>query len=714
MVTNLSGEGPKGLALPQEQDSLGAGIIEIWNAFKRRWLSFVLVVSIVVVLAVIATLLISPKYNATLRLRVEPSQNMLVGQPTTGSNMPDQSIVETEASIMKSHDLAAIVVSRLGLINDEEFTKGLDPLPANAAKAQIDQRVDEVADEVAKNVSVSREKATYVVDLSFRSKDPQKAAKVANALAAAYIEQSVSRRTGTAAKQSAMIQARLDGLAAAAQAADERLAQYLAANGIANEGSVSVTEQQISPLAGQVATAESDAAAARSKYAVAQSQVAAGGLTAVSAVLDSQVVSNLRTQRAQLMSQFGEISTRYGPRHPESLRIKEQLDSIDRQIREEANRIVGSLRSEAVASAARAASLRANLNGLRSAQASETRASVSALGYQRAADAAHLAYNQAAELAQRTNQIASAPLSQAQIIEPALAPLDPSSPNKPALLLGGLALGLLLGAAVVAIQEILASGIRTRRQLERIGLPLLASVPLSRRPGARRSPADSIIDAPFTAYAEAFRSIRNTVTISSGQPLKVLALVSSLPGEGKTTTALSLARMMAMSGERTLIIDADARRAGLLNLLPHQPETGLLEVLGEGADLKSALQADVVEGLDILPVSSSAFVQSDVFSRERLAGLLAQIRDQYDRIIFDTPPVLGVADARAIATVVDAVLMVVRWEKTPRNAVRSTLDILFQDNAPVVGGILTMVDPRVEAAGAAYYSTEHSAYYQTA
>lgn len=715
MVATTASETAQSLSLSPEQDGLGAGLKEIWNSLRRHWLTLVGIVFVVMALAIAAVMLISPKYDATLRLRVEPSQNMLVGQPTTGSNLPDQSIVETEASVMKSHELAEAVVRKFNLANDEELTKHVDPLPANPTKADLEQRIFEVAEEVSSRVTVNREKATYVVDLSFRSNDPVKAAKIANALAAAYIDQSVSRRTGTASQQSTMIQKRLDELAAVAQQADERLAQYRAANGIVSDGALSVTDQQITPLAGQVATAESEAAALRAKLSVAQSQIASGGLTAVSAVLGSPVISNLRSQRAVLMTQYGEINTRYGPRHPESIKIKQQLDSIDQQIHEEANRVIGSLKSEATAASARAASLRSDLQNLRGTQASETRASVAALSYQRAADAAHQAYNQAAELAQRTNQIAQSPLSQAQIIEAATVPLEPSSPNKPLILAGGLVLGLLAGAGAIALQELLSSGLRSRKDLELVGLPLLASIPLSRRPNAKgRSPADFVVDAPFTAYAEAFRSIRNTLTISSGKPFKVIALVSSLPGEGKTTTALSLARMMAMSGDKTLIIDADARRAGLLSLIPGEPTTGLVEVLGDGVPWTDAIQKDVVDNLDVLPVSGSAFVHSDVFSKDRLAQLVAQVEGAYDRIIFDTPPVLGVADARAIAAVTDAVLMVVRWDKTPRNAVRNTLDILLQDGAPLVGGIYTMVDPRSEAAGGAYYSSQYSAYYQTA
>jgi len=696
-------------AATMDQDGLDAGIKAIWTSIRRRWVTILLSVVIVLGAAIAAVLLLQPQYRASARLRVEPSQNMLVGQTTGGSNLPDQSIVETEASIMKSRDVAVEVVRRLNLVNDDEFSDS--EAVANMAG---EQRIEAVADEVAKRLSVAREESTYVVDLAFTSEVPAKAARIANAFAEAYISQSVTRRTGTASQQAEMIGRRLSELAIRAQAADQRLAQFRAANGIVGEGARSVADQQIAPLAGQLATAQSEAAAARARLAAAQAQIASGGQTAVSAVLGSPVISNLRAQRAVLVTQYGEISTTLGPRHPDTIRINEQLQAIDRQIQEEADRVIGSLRSEANAASARAASLAGDLNVLRGSQAAQTRASAAEATLIRDAEAAQLAYDQAAELSQRTNQIAASPLSQAQIVEMATVPLEPVSPNKRLLLAGGLVLGLLLGATLVALQELLAPGLRSRRDLERLGLPLLASVPLRPRRHKGRSPADTLVEAPFTAYAEAFRSLRNTLTISGGRPVQVVALVSSLPGEGKTTTSLSLARMMAMSGERTLIIDADPRGAGLSRLLPNTPEVGLIEVLDEGGDLSQAIQPDVVENLDVLPVSSSAFVQSDVFSNERVEALIAGLRGRYDRIVFDTPPLLGVADGRIIARLVDAVMLVVRWDNTPKNAIRSTYEILMQDSAPVVGALYTMVDPRSEAAGAAHYSTYYSSYLQPA
>lgn len=697
-----------------EQTGLAAGVTAILDALRRRWKTLTAITLIVLLAVLAAVMLITPKYVATARLRVEPTQSALVGQVPTGSNMPDQSIVETEASVMRSHDLAVQVVRKMNLDQDIEFTKNLPPLTADASRAERGARINDVADFVADQVSVSREKATYVIDLSFESIDPVKAARLANAYAEAYIESNLSRRAGTASRQATMLQRRLQELARTAQNADAQLAQYRASAGIVGEGAVSVTDQQISPLAGQVATAESEAAAARSKLAVAQRQAASGGSTAVSAVLGSNVISNLRGQRAALVSQFSEISTRYGPRHPETLRIKEQLQAIDQQIQDEATRVIGGLQSDASAATARAASLRGELQRLKGTQAVETRSTVAADSYKRRADAAHQAYNQAAELAQRTNQIAANPLSQAQLVEGATVPQKPAAPNKKMLVAAGVGLAILLGCIVVAGQELLSSGLRTRGDLERLGVPLIAAVPLQgkQRGSDQVSPAASLVDAPFTAYAESFRTIRSTLTVGSEQPIKVVAFVSSLPDEGKTTTSLSLARVMALSNERTLIIDCDTRRAGLGVLLGAKADTGLVEVLRDGMSIDRAIQRDVVENLDVVTVTSASFVSADLFSGDRARDVIQTLRGRYDRIILDTPPLLGVADARAIAALADAVILVVRWEKTPANAVRSALEVLDRGQAPLVGGVYSMVDPDASISGAMYYSSRYASYYQ--
>lgn len=169
---------------------------------------------------------------------------------------------------------------------------------------------------------------------------------------------------------------------------------------------------------------------------------------------------------------------------------------------------------------------------------------------------------------------------------------------------------------------------------------------------------------------------------------------------------------MAMSGERTVVVDLDTRRAGLSAVVNMGGSSGLVEVLRDGIPFTSAIQPDVVEKLDILPVSAPSFVPDDLFTSDPMRDLLTALRSSYDCIIFDTPPLLGVADARAVAAIADAVIVAVRWDKTPKSAVVAVRDILEQDHAKTVGAIYTMVDPNAEVNGALYYSNRYSAYYQ--
>ncbi|MEJ8630457.1 CpsD/CapB family tyrosine-protein kinase [Sphingomonas sp. I4] len=175
--------------------------------------------------------------------------------------------------------------------------------------------------------------------------------------------------------------------------------------------------------------------------------------------------------------------------------------------------------------------------------------------------------------------------------------------------------------------------------MRRLGLDVLATVPRLGR--GHTSPADEVIGKPMSSFAEAYRVTRRSLaSASSGRPM-VIAITSTLPNEGKTTSALSLARIMAMAGEKTLLIDTDLRRAGLRDVTGIGPERGLVELLHGDVTLAEAVIADQVEGLDLLPVAHANYSPEDVFSGEAMAELLAQVRGSYDRIVLDCAPLLG-------------------------------------------------------------------------
>lgn len=698
-----------------EPENVSSIVQSSLGVLRRRWRMLAAITIVVFGAATILVMMMPPKFVAVTRVRIDPSRSAAMGQLTEQSSLPDQAVVETEVSVVKSAESARAVVQQLNLVNDKEFSGKLAPLPRNPTPAQLAERVDAVAANLSAAVSAEREKSTYIIDLSARSTDSVKAARIANAFAQQYIESTVNRRTGTAQRQSNFLDKRLSELADEAAAADQKLAQYQASAGLVSlsSGNTTVTDQQIAPLASQLATAESEAAAARAKVSTALAQIRTGGIEAVSAVLNSEVIRNLRAQRAQLLAAKSEVSTRYGPKHPETMKVDEQLRVLDGQLNDEAKRVISGLQSEASAATARANSLKSDLASLRQQRAEVTRSSAQAETYQRQADASKAAYDRLAQQAQSTSQAAQSSLSQASVVESATPPTRPSEPKKNLLLAAAFCLAFALGGATIVAQEIMSAGLKTVTDVRRLGLEVLATVPRLESPFVSRSPAASyVVKHPMGSFSEAFRVIRHSLALGARQSPRVIAITSTLPNEGKTSSALSLARVMAFAGERTLVIDTDLRRAGILSSMGVEASIGLAEVLRGEASVEDAIIKDQVENVFVLPIAQTIFSPEDMFSGNAMPDLLAKVRDHFDHIILDCPPLLGVADARTVATLADAVILMIRWNHTPKNAIKSALSWLAMDKANVVGAVLTMVDSYVEAYGAVYYSKKYKKYYR--
>ena len=696
----------------RENETLTGMMRGVFTILRRRWLLLAIVTGGLFLIGASLIFMMTPKYVAVTRLKIDPSQSAAIGKLGESNSYPDQAIVDTEVSVMRSRDIARIVAQKLNLSHDPEFTKDMRRDEQGGLS-----EADALADAVLRATSADREKATYVVQLSASSVNPEKAATIANAFAAEYIEASLGRRTGTAERQSEFLDKKMKDLAAEAASADERLAQYRAAAGVidSERGGSSLIDQQIAPLSAQLATAQSEAAAASAKVAAAEAQIRSGGIDNVSAVLNSEVIRNLRTQRAQIVAEQGEVLTRYGPKHPETQKVTEQLASLDRQIQEEARRVIGGLRSEASAAAARAGSLSANLGRLRGEQTTATRSSAQADTYKRQAEMAEANYNRIAEQAQLSSQAQNSSISQAQIIEKASPPIKPAQPKKALFLAVAFMFAVAAGVGTITGVELMSSGMTSVADMSKLGVYLMASVPrldakALKIADGKMSPASYVILHPMSAYAESFRTIRRSLTQGDKAP-QVVAVISTLPDEGKTVSSLSLARVLALSGERTLLVDTDLRRATLQQMAGVKAEAGLVEVLDSEAQLDQAIVKDPDSNLHLLVVTSSVFSPKDVFSGDSFAGLLEQARGKYDRIILDTPPFLGVTDARTIATRADAAILAVRWNSTSAGAVRHALSLMALDRTPLAGAIYTMAAPGSEVYGALYYSRKYTQYY---
>jgi polysaccharide biosynthesis transport protein len=682
---------------------------------RRQWFMLVGLAVLLGALGLGMSFLITPLYESQTVIRIIPAQGSPLDYSKDNPAPIDQAAVNTEMATIESRAVATQVVRQLNLQNDAEFLdkKQLE----TAAGAREDARLDMATSSVLSRLHVVQDDKSYVIRIGIRSGDPVKAARIANAWADAYLNNTAATVMDSAGRQARSSEQRLAELGSQVQAADARLASFRASVGLAASGNNgSVTDQQVAPLSVELATAESQAAAARSNLAAAESQVASGGYDAVSAVLTSGVVADLRRQRSEAEKQRADLDSRYGPKFPALIQIQQQIDALDSQIKLEARRIISGLKSDAMAADARAASLRGRLGVLKGDINRGSQAAVQADSLQRDADAKRTAYNRLAEAAQQYSQAGQSSQPLARVVQTAVPVRHPVRPNRPAMLAGGLIFGAVVGFLIIVIREGSRHTLRSPDDIEALSVKFLSSVPRLRprqlkSNGKRRGPADFIVSTPMSAYAEAFRTIRSALQSPGGANKQVISISSTLPGEGKTTTSLSLARVAAMSGEKVILVDCDLRRAGVARGTRLQVEKGLVEVLKGTASVEDAIVADVVPQLDLLLVASPTFVAADMFSGPAMQALIDELRKSYDRIILDTPPLLGIADARTLAKHADGVLLVVKWDSTVVAAVDAALAGIEDQNANILGGVLMMVDPSSQASGAAYYAKQYSKYY---
>lgn len=688
------------------------------DVLGRRYLTIVMVSLLVFGLLTVAIILTPRKYDAITRIQIDPSRNPLLDVRTTRENALGDEAIETEVGVLKSLDLARNVVRRLALQNDSEFTQGL--ADAGEARPISDaSRVTAVAEALSRRLVVDRTTASYLLEVRFRSRNPVKAARIVNGFADVYLDTRVASRMRTSARQADWFRQRLADMSAQARDAEQRLADYRARAGLTMGAAGNSADQLVTPLSTELATAEAQAAAARSTLSAARSQIAGGSLDAVSAVRSSPVISDMRRQRAEIVQRMGVITARSGENHPETMTVRQQLASIDAQIRDEANRAIGSLTAEANSADAQVGSLRSAMNALESRQATNTRDSAAADGLARDAASKRTAYERIAQMSLESAQAARNSIAQAEIVDRAQPPRTPAWPDRHLffLLAGIVSLGA--GFAAATIQESMKPGFRSVDDIEKLlGISLLASVPRmnGKAGGSALSPADSLIRYPASMFAESLRNLQASVIVAcpSADDCRVVAMTSAVPEEGKTTTALSFARVLAIGGAKTLLIDCDIRRASLRSLVYADRRAGLGDVLTGKATALQAIVPDDVGGLDLILVKTPDFSGSHLFGGDQMADLIDQFRDSYQFIVLDLPPLLGVADARFLSMQADATVLVVRWGSTLAPAVGSALSWLRADGANVIGAVYTMVDPRSEAIGGYYYSKKYSAYYHTA
>ncbi len=716
------------------------------SVLRRRLRLFAAVAFVVASGVAVFTLSEPPSFTSQATIAINERNADVLGisalnpvEAATQVTPASSSTVDTQVQVLKSRALATKVVDQLHLETLPEFNAALRPptllsrvvdFVRGGGDADLDPAVrklrerEGVVDAVMSKLVIKRSGFSYAVDLIFTAREPQVAAAVANAVMQIYLTQGLQTKVDASKTATDWLSTRLAELRKNAEGADAAVQAFKISNNLMSAQGATLTEQEITNIDTQLAAARAQDAEQDARLRTAQQQLAAGSNGGdVGEALNNPVIGSLRTQRAQISAHLADLQSRYGDRHPEVLKAKQSLADVDVQIQAEISRVLSNLKAQSTVSHTRTGSLQATAAATRGTLETNNRALVRLEQLQRDADAAKTVYDAfltryKEALAKEGNQAPDATM-----VSAAKVPTTASAPNKRLDLALALVLGLISGVAAILIAELTRRGVSNAEEVQQaFDLPFLGEIPslsstLPRRVrGSRRvDPLAYVTEKPLSRFVESFRNLRASILAARlGTPVQVVAITSSMPGEGKTTTAICLARTAAMSGSRVVLVDCDLRKRSINRLLRKDPDAGLVEVLNGTVPLEAALQRDEASGATILPLGRSSFTPKDVLGSPEMVALLERLRKTFDLVVLDTAPVLAVADTRVLCPHADAVVMLTGWRKTSRKAVLSSLQALHASGAFLAGVALTRVDVREQARsgeGASHYYRAYDSYY---
>jgi len=710
----------------------------------RRRRAMAAVAFAVLALVVVITFQTTPTYTAVARVMFDPRQEDVVNKVSAVlPNLPvETSVVDSEVEVLRSRSMAERVVDDQQLWKDPEFAGSFDEDTGGglfglfSAKPEA-RRAPPTAEETAllrKNavtsvmsrVSARRVGFTYVMEITFDSEDPQKAARIANAYSRQYLQGQIEEKFNATQRANIFLNDRVAQLRQQVEDADAAVQNYRIQNNLMSAQGATLSEQEISNLDQQLVTARTQQAEVEARLSTARAQLARGSAgDDVGETMLSPTIQNLREQRATANQTLASLQQKYGDRHPEMEKARRQVASIDADIAVEIRRIMSNLEAQVQVARQRTATIAGSAGGAKGRLAGNNRAQVGLNELESRAQSIRTVYESFLNRLKETSAQAGLNRSDARIVALAIPPDYPSAPRKSLNIMIGMVLALGSAFGLAALLEAFDSSLGTADDVEKeLETAYMGSIPQiedkvrNRRRAPQMEPVEYVGEYALSPFAESFKSLRASLLTPSDLPsAKVIAFTSALPGEGKTTACLCMARTLALSGVRTVVVDCDVRQRGASRAEASDPDLGVVEVLNGTATLNEVMLSDALAPAKLLPMAWSVERDTQIFATQAFRSLLLRLRREYDIVILDAPPVLPTAEARDVALAADVVVLLARWRKTPRKAVETALKLLLATGAPVAGVVLSRVDLKEQARAGygdpAYYYKSYSKYYTT-
>ena len=679
-----------------KRDDDEVDLLAYWQMLlKRRWLVLG-VMATGLALALLVTLLTPPVYRASTTMQIDrETMQIVLVQGVTSGEADSGDFFQTQYELLRSRALAERVTNSLHLANSpalanvagrswfDRVLQSLRPSSvASPAKGADSARAVAV---VQRGLEVEPIRNSRLVRLSYSSGDPRLSAKIANAFASEFIAQHLDHKLDASSYARKYLQDQLRETKAKLEQSERALVDYAQKEKIVSTGEgPSLVAQNLGALNGQLATAQGERIRAEARLRGATSAKGAG---LPADMLTDSNVHILQQQKATLQGEYQQKLQVFKPDYPEMKQLQGQIDAVDKQIASALGDVRASVRSEYEAAVAQENLLTQELAALRSQTLNVDGRSIEYNILKREADTNRQLYD---ALLQRYKEIGVATdvgSNNVSVVDRAIPPSSRYKPSLPINLGIGLLLGALLGALAAFAIEFLDQTLKGPQDVEqRLRLPVFGIIPKLKK---QEVPAQALRDLR-SPFSEAYRSVRTALQFSTdnGVP-RVLLVTSAGPGEGKSTTAWSLARNFAQLGKRVLLIDGDLRNPSLHKVAEVRGDIGLSNLLAGAAQLAEAIQDTDDPRLKIVLAGPLPPNPAELLAGSKLVSLLTVAAESYDQVIIDGPPVLGIADAPILANAAAGTLLVVEAGKTRIQTAQVAIKRLYAARGRLIGAIVS-------------------------
>jgi capsular exopolysaccharide synthesis family protein len=679
------------------------------HVLLRRRRAALAVFSAVVALATLRTLLTRPVYEGTAQILIERSDpNVLNFKQVAQEDSARDDYYQTQYKLLQSRSLARLVIAQLDLLQEPEYggPRPKEQVTAILAQPQGQSReMEQAIDVFLGRESVRPIRNSRLVTVSVESRRPELAAQITNALAALYIKQSLDLRVQTSSEAGKWLATQIDEQRRKVEQLDAQLQDVKRQEGLVNiEERRTLLEQRLKELG----TALNERKTERlQKEALWRQMAGAANPEELPEVMHSQVVQSLRIELASLERQQAQLLERYLDQHPEVVKVRNQIAETRTKIRAEAARVIRSAENDYKAAAAQEHSVSAALESAKQEALDLGKRGVAYDSQKHEVDAANQVLDNLMSRAKETDVASELKSTNIRVVDPASIPDSAVRPRRLRDIALGFILGLFLSIGAAFFLEYLDNTLKTPDDVrDHLGVPLLGVIPEQTAANDQALVLNPSQQGPFP---EGYRVVRTSLSYSWSEPAsRVLVITSTSPGEGKTLTSVNLAATLGAAGHKVLLVDADLRKPQAQTLLRARRTPGLSDALVGNAKPSEVIQQHLDNvPFAFLPSGTTVPSPADLLTTRTMPGLVDGLRQIYDWILIDTPPVGAVAEALILAPLSDGVVVVAGAEMVPRKAVIHTLERIADTGVRMVGIVLN----RAQIEKHSYYYSHYYGHY---